>query len=527
MAFFSLRAAPRLLAAAFAFSSLAAAADNATEPLSTFYSRADLNAPALDCSLQKTDSVSPGYIFIAPYGASQSAPYIYDKSCNLVWSGYGIGGVEASHNLQVCSYNGADHLCFMQGNQLHGYARGHGTILDNTYTIVKSVGTGGNAPAVDMHEFNLIDEGKSALVTSYRQYPYDLSEYNITGGVGYVLEGIFQEIEVDTGKVLFDWHSSDHIPLNYSYVLPNSSDTAGTGLSPSVAWDYFHINAIDKSSYSNTYLISSRHTSSIYQLNSTDGSIIWKLSAGGLTDFDCTNFAFSYQHDVRYVSENTTHTVISLFDNASNNYNQTSDESSGMVISINHDEKTATLVSQFKAPVDGGLLSSSQGNMQTLPNGGAFNGWGSNNAITEYAADGTPVLHATFGNYPVMNYRAFSFNWTAAPTTTPALYAYAKNATAPTALYVSWNGATEVRTWRFFGGDSAAAVEKQIGETDKGGFETGFQTDGFSAYVYAEALDADGKSLGKSSVLQTFVPNALYADSCDDVSCPQATGYST
>ncbi|EKG11204.1 Arylsulfotransferase [Macrophomina phaseolina MS6] len=523
------RARNALTATALSLFALTAAQDNITEPLSTFYTRPDLTPPALNCSIQE-DGLAPGYIFIAPYGATQSAPYIYDKSCNLIWSGYGFAGPETSHDVQVCTYNGEDHLCFMQGNQMKGYARGHGLILDKSYSIIKSVEVGGSGiPSVDMHEFNVIDNGKSALVTAYMTIPYDLADFGITTGVGYIQDGTFQEIEIETGKMLFEWRAIDHVPLNASYVLPNSSDTSGTGLSPSTAWDWFHINSVDKSSYSNTYLISARSVSSLYNINSTDGSIIWTLSAGGpYTDFACTNFNFSYQHDARFVSENATHTLLSLYDNASNGFNTTSPASSSMLIALDHTTHQANLLSRITAPTQsGGILSSSQGNTQRLPNGNIFNGWGNVDALSEHKADGTPLLYATWGAYPVMNYRAWSFNWTAAPKTLPAVYAFAKNNTdsARTALFVSWNGATEVKSWRFLGGDDKGSVGTVLGETEKAGFETGFMADGFSAWVAVEALDEGGNVLAKSEALRTFVPNALYADSCDEVGCPEATGY--
>ncbi|OJD31489.1 arylsulfotransferase protein [Diplodia corticola] len=519
-----------LAALAFSFFALTAAQDNTTEPLSTFYSRPDLTPPALTCHIHE-DGIAPGYIFIAPYGATQSGPYIYDKSCNLVWSGFGFAGPETSHDVQVCTYNGEDHLCFMQGNQMKGYARGHGLILDKSYTIVKSIEVGGSGvPSVDMHEFNMINDGASALVTAYMTIPYDLADFGITTGVGYLQDGTFQEVEVDTGKVLFEWRAIDHVPLNASYVLPNASDTSGTGLSPSSPWDWFHINSVDKSSYSDTYLISARSVSSLYNLNATDGSIIWTLSAGGaFTDFDCTNFNFSYQHDARFVSENTTHTVLSLYDNASNGFNQTSPESSAMVVALDHTTNKATMLTRITPPAEaGGIVSSSQGNTQLLPNGNFFNGWGNVDALSEHAADGTPLLYATWGAYPVMNYRAWTFNWTATPKTEPAVYAFARNATAAasTAVFVSWNGATDAVGWRFYGGDAPDALTQAIGTKDKEGFETAFSAQGFSKYVAVEALDAAGRVLSRSSPLKTFVPNQAYAELCSDVGCPEATSYS-
>lgn len=52
------------------------------------------------------------------------------------------------------------------------------------------------------------------------------------------------------------------------------------------------------------------------QINGTDREIIWRLSSeSSMSNYECTNFNFSMQHDARYVSENDSMTVISLFDN--------------------------------------------------------------------------------------------------------------------------------------------------------------------------------------------------------------------
>lgn len=407
-----------------------------------------------------------------------------------------------------------------------GYARGHGVILDNTYSTVASVQLGNRGISSDEHEFNLINNGETALLTSYPVMPYDLSAYNITTGLGWLVQGQFQEVNVSSGEVIFDWYSLDHVPLNNSYVLPNATDTSGDGLSAITGWDYFHINSVDKSSASLDYLISARHTSTIYLINSTDGSIIWRLSAGGVTDFTCTNFNFSYQHDARFIHENQTHTIISFWDNASNGFNQTSSYSSGKVVVLDLSGRTATLLSETSAPVPGGIRSTSQGNTQVLWNGGVFHGYGDIDAFSEHAPNGTAVLFGTFGSFPVMNYRAFTFNWTATPITDPALYSYARNTSAPTSIWVSWNGATEVRTWRFYGSDAVDGQFSLLGNASWAGFETAFTAPGYQAWVVAEALDGTGNSLRKSSALRTLVPSAALAMVCDDTSCPAATMYS-
>jgi hypothetical protein len=82
---------------------------------------------------------------------------------------------------------------------------------------------------VDQHEFQLVDDGEKALVSFYQTVPFDLSPLTITGGLGYVMESGFQEIDVESGDVLFEWYSLDHVGLLDTKIVPNSSDTSGLG----------------------------------------------------------------------------------------------------------------------------------------------------------------------------------------------------------------------------------------------------------------------------------------------------------
>jgi hypothetical protein len=125
-----------------------------------------------------------------------------------------------------------------QGSQVGSYGRGRGVIMNANYTVVKTVEAGNNAPSIDIHEFNLINNGKSALVTIYESIPYDLSDYNVTSGQGWLNQGVFQEIDTDTGEVIFEWKSIDHVDVHDSYIQPNSTDVSGDGLTAATAFDY-------------------------------------------------------------------------------------------------------------------------------------------------------------------------------------------------------------------------------------------------------------------------------------------------
>lgn len=426
--------------------------------------------------------------------------------------------------MHVCKYNGADHLCFFQGNQQKGYCRGHGVILDNQYRIVRSVQPGGGMASSDMHEFMPINDGKTALMTVYQQRQFDMSPWNIKTGVGWLMESIFQEVDIETDQVLFEWRSLDHVDPSLSYTYPDHTDTSGTGLDPHSPWDYFHINSIQKNK-DGDYLISSRHTCAVYKISGKDGSIIWALH-GANPSFRNINFSFSQQHDSRWLSENSTHTLLSVYNNGYNGFNQTHSYSSGMIILIDHVEKTATQLHDY-APPGKSMLSSSQGNMQVLPNNNVVMGWGNNPYVSEHDKEGNVVLWGYFAKERVMNYRAQKFEWDGNPTDSPALWTFSKSTEphSPTTFYVSWNGATRVKAWRFYGSQNSTGPYTFVNEVNKTGFETEHTDPNFYVWTVAEALDAQGKVLGKSRSKFTFVPSPELREFCADETCGNAAGY--
>lgn len=218
--------------------------------------------------------------------------------------------------------------------------------------------------------------------------------------------------------------------------------------------------------------------------------------------------------------------MLSLFNNGWDGYNKSSPTSSGMLISVDNSTMKATLVHQYYGR-GSGIGSASQGSMQVLPNNNVFMGWGSIATVTEHSQDGNTVFEASLGSQGISNYRAFRYSWTSNPIDLPAIWTYAKSNTSNTATYVSWNGATEVRSWIFYTSASLTGNYTAGTAIPKNGFETMVIGTSFAAYSYAEALDGSGKSLAKSLPVKTFVPGAALAPNCGDVNCKIATKYTS
>lgn len=290
-----------------------------------------------------------------------------------------------------------------------------------------------------------------------------------------------------------------------------------------------HLNSIEKSGSSN-YLISARHTSTLYYINGTDRSIIWQLSFLGASDFTCSNFNFSYQHDARILAERETTTDISIFDNANDCSSHTSPVSSGRYITLDHVKGIATQTRRLLPPQS--ITSCSQGNTQLLEGGSVFQGWGDKGWFSEHDSNNKLVLAGTYTDgsttsATAMNYRAFSFAWQSTPANTkPQVYSYALSDSAANRIYVSWNGATTVQTWRFYGSSIIGDNFTVVGEATKDGFETVWTAPQHYPWVMVEAIAWDGNSLANSSYQPTFVPSSGLAAYCSNSSCPSVNTYS-
>ncbi|PYH75891.1 hypothetical protein BO82DRAFT_323131 [Aspergillus uvarum CBS 121591] len=466
----------------------------------SYQSRPDIRAPILEISLKNDSLISPGYIFIAPYFGDVPGPYIYDTNANLIWSGADGSTTDIFQDLHACAYNGSDHLCYFQGTQIGGYARGQHEILDSSYSPAATVRSGNGLEMSDMHESSVIN-GTSMLIPIYQPRTADLTAYNVPANPGWVIDGVFQEIEIATGAVLFQWSSLDQgITPAESYTPPGLNPVVGNGTSNATSWDYFHLNSIDKNP-AGDYLISARHTSGIYKLSGTTGAVLWRLG-GKQSTFTQTNYNFSSQHDARFLAENASTTVLSLFDNGSDNYRNTSATSAGMIVALDHTTNTSTLLRRYDAPAPG-IRAWSQGSCQILSSGNAFIGWGSTPAFSEHLEDGTPVFFAGVADEHSMNYRAYKADWSAVPSEPPALRMYSPAAGAgPTTFWMSWNGATGVDHWNVYASTAAAPEQVvRLGTAGSGGFQTAFTSSAYHPKAFVEAVGRDGTSLANSSTV--------------------------
>ncbi|KAL4972589.1 ASST-domain-containing protein [Aspergillus desertorum] len=460
-----------------------------------------LRAAKWNITYYDRDAVAPGYWFVAPYWylfgerrsnrwtPCQTGPYIYDQDGDLVWAG-------------SCKYGNRNPPSRPKtGRQTEPGSDGYLVLLNDRYEEVSR--TPIPAADYDTHELQITSNPRRGI--SIVLYP--ITMHIDTGG--------FVEFDLETGERTFQWVAHDHIGLDESFVFVH------TDAKPNP--DYAHLNSVQKTDGGN-YLLSARHCDTIYYIDGLDGHVIWRL--GGRKSSFAQNFHFERQHDARFLFVNETHMTLTFLNNAGDERIILEPVSAAMHVMLDLTTMIATLLTRYNRP--DGQVTNRRGNVQTidfqLPGSNhtgtstinVLAAWSNDAYISEHKLDGTLLMEARFASHRFDTYRAFKLPWVSrAPSNPPALAGAAHGASSNTSsfssttMHVSWNGATEVRHWRFYA--RAPVVSNathmnptripdrvEIGTVPKRGFETSFIVPGYMSNISVEALDINGVIPGSS-----------------------------
>lgn len=434
------------------------------------------------------DDAYDGPIILSPRNTEAEeqgiANAILDRDGQPLWL-QGVDGLEEGRdyvqNALVQTYDGEPVLTWWEGVDNWSWGYGDVVIADSSYQEIHRVGAAGGLAedGADFHEFRITDQD-TMLWVAYVPTPTDLTGI---GGPedGWVLDGIIQEVDIESGELLFEWSALDHVPVTDTiadfFADRETDDQTGTREDPV---DYFHINSVAVDD-DGSLLVSARATHAVYNIDAETGEVNWTLG-GKASDFELSDEAyFSWQHDAQRDEDGS----IRIFDNAATPaYREDS-----RVLWLDLDEETgeATIARQVAPPQP--RLSDYMANAERLPNGNLLVGWGWEHFYSEYTADGELVFDAVHA--PFDSYRAYSAQWTGTPAEPPALVVDGDGA------HVSWNGATEVAQWRVLAGDDESSVT-ELAAVDRDGFETTIPMAIDAPHVVVEALDASGEVIGTS-----------------------------
>lgn len=475
----------------------------------SFVSEPNLHPMKITVTTPPQPGTSSGFVFLAPYAFSVNATYgqpgslMLDNTGNPIWFRPLSSPNLMNTDFRVQTFNGKPVLTFWQGTLATppAYTNAPGGssepgscyhILDNTYALIKTV-SAQRGFISDIHEF-LITPRNTALLLSTKAIPMDLTPY---GGPqdGFVQDFAIQEIDLHTNQLLFFWDALEHIPLSDSYQSASSATLSGN------VWDAYHLNSIGLTDSIDDIIVSSRNAWTIYRINKPTGNILWRLG-GKQNDFTIESGGeFSWQHDARFLPNN----LVSLFDDNSDG-SSSSVPSHGLILQLDLNNMTASINRTYYH--DPNISVASQGNVQSLPNGNKFVGWGQSAYYTEFSEAGntesTPAVNLLYAaEMPGSNYsyRAYRHDWVGNPFYPPSLAVISSNGT--TTVYASWNGSTETTQWQVFSGSSRRKL-LLVGSTAKSGFETAIIAIPKGRYFQVKALNSSGKVIGVSNIIKAW-----------------------
>jgi hypothetical protein len=227
----------------------------------SFNSESWLHPPIVSVSGKNPDPGS-GDIVTDAHKSIQAGPLILDPQGRPIWFNPLPGG-QAGFNTMVQNYRGRSYLTYWQGFVAGGVGSGSDVMLNHSYQVVKTINAA-NGYKADLHEFAITPQG-NAVITIYAPVRADLRSVGGSSN-GTLLDSIVEEINIASGRLLWEWHAYGHIHIAESYA-------GRPGTNP---YDFFHISSVQQLPNGN-FLISGRHTWAVYQVNPATGKIVWVL----------------------------------------------------------------------------------------------------------------------------------------------------------------------------------------------------------------------------------------------------------
>lgn len=306
------------------------------------------------------------------------------------------------------------------------------------------------------------------------------------------------------------------------------------------------MNSVQKDELGN-FFVSARYTHTLTYIDGQSGDIIWilggkrnmfnDLSDGAATDFASQHFARMHELTDMPVTmsreikahkteskANKTEKLVSLFDNGADDRTRAREYSRGILVQINYpsdlntspqlsDEDmlrayTVRLVQRYDHP--NSISANSQGSFQLIPSLRTGRdptigiGYGQKPVFTEYSASGQVLCDTHFApqfdRASVQSYRVFKSTWIGRPSEPPKAVIDEDDYI----VYVSWNGATEVKSWQLQHTNHPKSNFKwqEVTTVAKHSFETELTFDaGVKQYFRVVAIDCRGEVLGTSNVM--------------------------
>ncbi|HTY96989.1 MAG TPA: arylsulfotransferase family protein [Solirubrobacteraceae bacterium] len=386
---------------------------------------------------------------------------------------------EVGSVFEPVQYEGKTALAWWQGKVTEAaYGLGEGVIANTAYEPIAYV-KAGNGQQADIHEFYVTPEGQAYIVAVEPVCQPECNEEHVP-----LLDDEIQEIDIKTGLVMWSWNALGHVPVENTEAVPSGG-----------VFDPYHLNSVQAIS-EHRVVISMRDTSGVYEVDQNTGKVLWEISPSHNTFKLKRGVLFHFQHDARLYGKHLE--TLSLFDDEAGP--PLYGPSKGLILRIKG--KTVKLVHAYESPRR--TLAVAEGGMQVLPGGEALVSFGATQYISEFSKNGERKKNGKLlfeAELPKGDgtYRAMRFPWSGTPDTKPAVVAKRESA-EEVAVYVSWNGATEIAKWEVLAGEEPSSLSP-VTTSDWSNFETRIPVSSTDRVFEVKALDKEGKVLSTSEAV--------------------------
>jgi len=135
-------------------------------------------------------------------------------------------------------FNGTQHLTLVLGHLVDAGPdqKQTGIVMNTAFEVLEKItarDTDDRHTFLDVHDFNIIEDGKNSLWTTYKVERTNKTELGLPVDANPKIgNGGFREEVIATGDVVFEWDSLDHLSIDESY------NAAGVTEKGRPFWDY-------------------------------------------------------------------------------------------------------------------------------------------------------------------------------------------------------------------------------------------------------------------------------------------------
>ena len=315
----------------------------------------------------------------------------------------------------------------------------------------------------------------------------DLTRY---GGLrsGLIEAGVVQEVDIKTGLVMFEWHAIGHVAIpGHLHARRRPAPAKAARLLP-------HLDFDRPARERRLPGLLAEHLGDLPD-QLANGSIVWRLGGKKSSFALGAGVRFAWQHDAELLSSGV---LTSVRQRGRTSPRRT--QSRGVEIALDEAGPPGDARASAGLPRQADPLAE-PGRRPTALGRELDSSTGSRSARRPSSPPTARSPSTCTWRRRPSTYRAFRYPWHGQPLRQPAL-----RATSPsdgvTHLWASWNGATDVASWRVLAGTSRATL-KLVATYPATGFETAIDAPTTAPVVRVQALSGAGHLLRSSRLVST------------------------